>query len=71
MVTTLVSGQLAALFEVTAVDIDDHIAVYHVSVLIHAETAVRIAVKGKTDIQAFLFHQLLQALDVGGNHSSC
>ena len=36
------------------------------ALLIHAQAAVSIAVIGKTDVQPLLYHELLQALDVGG-----
>ena len=37
-----------------------------VALLVHAQAAVGVAVKGKAHVQAFLHHQLLQALNVGG-----
>ena len=39
---------------------------YDIALFIHTQAAVSIAVIGKTDVQPLLYHELLQALDVGG-----
>ena len=38
----------------------------NITLLVYAQAAISIAVIGKTDVQPFLYHELLQALDVGG-----
>ena len=45
---------------------DHMVASDHVTLLIHAQATVSIAVIGKTDVQALFNHELLYALDVGG-----
>ena len=37
-----------------------------IALFIHTQATVSIAVIGKTDVQPLLYHELLQALDVGG-----
>jgi len=38
----------------------------NITLLVYAQAAISIAVIGKTDVQPLLYHELLQALDVGG-----
>ena len=45
---------------------DHMVASDHVTLLIHAQATVSITVIGETDVQPLLYHELLQALDVGG-----
>src|SRR5699024_7721750 len=61
-----IGQQLATLFHIAAIDIQDMVASDDISLLVHAQAAVSIAIKGKTDIQPVLYHELLQAFDVGG-----
>ena len=44
----------------------DLIAVHHIAELVHSETAVGVAVKGKADIELVFTDKLLQSLNVGG-----
>ena len=37
-----------------------------IALFIHTQATISIAVIGKTDVQPLLYHELLQALDVGG-----
>ena len=61
-----VVDELAALLHVLAAEIEDVIAVDDLPLLIHAEAAVGIAVKSKTDIEPLLLDELLQPFDVRG-----
>ena len=51
--------QLAALLHVAAVDVQDVVAGDDITLFIHAEAAVSIAVVGKTDVQSLFHHELL------------
>ena len=61
-----VVDELAALLHVLAAEIEDVIAVDDLPLFIHAEAAVGVAVKGKSDIEPFLLDELLQPFDVRG-----
>ena len=61
-----VHQQLAALFHVAAVNVQDVVAGDDVALLIHAEAAVGVAVVGKADVEVILDDELLQTLNVGG-----
>ena len=60
----LVVQELAALLHIQAVNIQGMVAGHNVALLIHAEAAVGISVIGKADIQAVLYHEFLQVLNV-------
>ena len=38
----------------------------HITLFIHTQATVSISIIGETDVQPLLYHELLQALDVGG-----
>ena len=61
-----IGEKLSALLHITAVHIKDRIPANHISLLIHTETAVRISVVGKANIQSLLHYKLLETLDMGG-----
>ena len=60
-----VGDQLAALFHIAAVDIQNMVARDHIALFVHAQAAVSIAVIGKADVQPFFHHKLLQPLNMG------
>ena len=59
-----IGQQLAALLHVAAVDVQDMVASDHITLFIHTQATISIAVIGKTNIQTLLYHELLQALNV-------
>ena len=61
-----VHQQLAALFHVAAVNVQDVVAGDDVALFIHTEAAVGVAVVGKADVEVVLHNELLQTLNVGG-----
>ena len=61
-----VHQQLAALFHIAGVNVQDVVAGDDVALLIHAEAAVGVAVVGKADVKVVLHNELLQTLNVGG-----
>ena len=61
-----IDQQLAALFHVAAVDVQDVVAGDDIALFIHAQAAISIAVIGKANIQPLLNYELLQTLDMGG-----
>lgn len=54
------------LVQIHAAHVQDLVAVYHATALIHGQAAVGIAVIGKTHVQALLHHVALQALHMRG-----
>ena len=60
-----VSQQLATLLHVATVDVQDMVAGNDITLFIHTQATVSIAIEGKTDVQTVLHHELLQTLDVG------
>ena len=60
-----IGQQLAALFHIAAIDIQNMVAGDDIAFFVHAQAAIRIAIIGKTDIQALFHNKLLQTLDVG------
>ena len=61
-----IGQQLATLLHVAAVDVQNMVASDDIALFIHTQATISIAVIGKTDVQPLLYHELLQALDVGG-----
>ena len=61
----LVVQQLAAFLHIKTVDIQDMISGHHIAVLINTQTAVRVTVISKTDIQSVFHHKFLQMFNVG------
>ena len=61
-----IGQQLATLLHVAAVDVQNMVASDDIALFIHTQATVSIAVIGKTDVQPLFYHELLQALDVGG-----
>ena len=61
-----IGQQLATLFHIAAIDIQDMVASDDITLLVHAQAAVGVTIVGKADIQALLHYELLQTLDVGG-----
>ena len=61
-----IGQQFATLLHVAAVDIEDMISGDHITLFIHTQATVSIAIIGETDVQPLLYHELLQALDVDG-----
>lgn len=61
-----IGQQLATLLHVATVDVQDVVASDDITLFIHTQATVSIAVIGKPDVQALFNHELLQALDVGG-----
>ena len=60
-----VGQQFATLLHVATVDIQDVVAGDDVTLLVHTQATVSIAVIGKTDVQTLLYNELLQTLDMG------
>ena len=60
-----VGQQLTALFHVFSVDVKNVVAGDHIALLVYAETAVCIAVIGKTNVHSVLHHVFLQSPDMG------
>ena len=61
-----IGQQLATLFHIAAIDIQDMVASDDITLLVHAQAAVGVTIVGKADIQALLHYEFLQTLDVGG-----
>ena len=61
-----VGQQLATLLHVATVDVQDVVASDDIALFIHTQATISITVVGETNIQTLLYHELLQALDVGG-----
>ena len=60
-----IGQQFATLLHVATVDVQDVVASDDITLFIHTQATVSIAVIGKTDVQALLYHELLQTLNVG------
>ena len=60
-----IGQQLTTLLHVAAVDVQDVVASDDITLFIHTQATVSIAIIGETDVQPLLYHELLQALDVG------
>ena len=58
--------QFIPFFHIATVDVDDLVAVDQRTCLIHGQTAVGIAIKGKAHVHAVFCHIFLKPLDVGG-----
>ena len=56
--------QLAVLLHVAAVDVQNVVAGDDIAFLVHAQAAVSVAVKCKTNVQSVLYHELLQPLNM-------
>ena len=54
-----IGQQLATLFHIAAIDIQNMVASHNIALFIHAEAAVCVAVIGKTNIQALSYNKLL------------
>ena len=61
-----VGQQLAALFHVAAIDVQDVVTCDNITFLIHAQAAIYIAIVSKTNIQAFFYNEFLQTFDMSG-----
>ena len=59
-----IGQQFATLLHVAAVDVQDMVASDDITLFIHTQATISIAVIGKTDVQPLLYHELLQALDM-------
>ena len=59
-----IGQQLATLFHVAAIDIQDMVASDDITLLVYAQAAIGIAIEGKTNIQPLLHNKLLQALNM-------
>ena len=60
-----IGQQLAALFHVFSVDVQNVVTCDHIALLIHTKTTVRITIIGKTHVQSILHHIFLQSLNMG------
>ena len=58
-------AQCSLFHHVFAADKHDTVSIYHISILIHRKTAIRVSVIGKAYIQMLLLHKLLQGLNMG------
>ena len=58
--------QFAVLLHIAAVDVQNMVASDDITLFIHTQATVSIAVIGKADVEMILDHELLQALDVSG-----
>ena len=56
--------QFATLFHVATVDIKNMVASNDITLLVHTQTAVSVTVIGKTNIQPFLYNELLETLNM-------
>ena len=54
------------LVQVHAAYVQDKVAVYHMAALVHRKAAIGVAIVGKAHVQSLLYHQTLQAVDMGG-----
>ena len=61
-----VGQQLTTFLHVAAVDIQNMVASDDITLLIHTQAPVSIAIVGEAHIQALFHHEFLQALDVSG-----
>ena len=59
-----VGQELATLFHVAAIDVQNVIACNDITLLVHTQAAIGITIIGKTNIQTFLHNELLQALNM-------
>jgi len=57
--------QLAVLLHVAAVDVQDMVASDNITLLVHTQAAVSIAIESKPNIQPILHHKPLQPLNMG------
>ena len=60
-----IGQQLAALFHVFSVDVQNVVTCDHIALLIHTKTTVRIPIIGKTHVHSILHHIFLQSLNMG------
>ena len=60
-----VGQKFATLLHVAAVDVQDVVASDDISLFIHTQATISIAVIGKTNIRTLLHYKLLQTLNVG------
>ena len=60
-----VGQQLATLFHIAAVDIQDMVSGHNITLLVYAQAAVSIAVISKANIQALFHNKLLQSFNMG------
>ena len=60
-----IGQQLATLLHIAAVDVQNVVTSDDITLFIHTQATVSIAVIGKTDVQSLLYHELLQTLNVG------
>ena len=59
-----IGQQLATLFHIAAIDIQDMVASDDIPLLVHAQAAVGVTIEGKTNIQTLLHNKLLQPLNM-------
>ena len=59
-----IGQQLAMLFHIAAIDIQDMVASDDITLLVHAQAAVGVTIEGKTNIQTLLHNKLLQTLNM-------
>ena len=59
-----IGQQLATLFHIAAIDIQDMVASDDIPLLVHAQAAVSVTIEGKTNIQTLLHNKLLQPLNM-------
>ena len=57
--------EFALLFQVLSADIHNQITVHHISFMVYSNTAVRVPIVRKADVQAVFLDKLLQNFDVG------
>ena len=62
-----VGQELATLFHIAAIDVQNMIASNDIAFLVHTQAAICIAIIGKTYVQALLDDKLLQTLNVSGS----
>ena len=60
-----IGQQFATLLHVATIDVQDMVTSDDITLFIHTQATVSIAVIGKTDVQPLLYHELLQSLDMG------
>ena len=59
-----IGQQLATLFHIAAIDIQDMVTSDDITLLVHAQAAVGVTIEGKTNIQTLLHNKLLQTLNM-------
>ena len=59
-----IGQQLATLFHIAAIDIQDMVSSDDITLLVHAQAAVGVTIEGKTNIQTLLHNKLLQTLNM-------